>query len=213
MASFYAPIFRKASPAPPGSLLRYPHRSFQNFPYTRGPPHLLLLLPSQEGGKFFLRIPLGEAAQVIQIFLIHGNHIVRLFIILPGHESRLSFRKGNMVGLKGPSGRRIDIMAHFLGGGGHGRNLIFPVQPPFAHHVFHYHFRHGRTADIAVANKKYFHQRHELLSMPGYAKIGRINAGSRILPVHVGKTINGITWHNFSPLSSKSSSILGNSYY
>ena len=67
--------------------------------------------------------------------------------------------------------------------------------------------------DVLVANKKYFHHRHELLSMPCYAKLCRINADSRILPVHSGKTRNGITWHNFSPLSSKSSSILGNSYY
>lgn len=154
MASFYAPIFRKASPAPPGSLWRYPHRSFQNFPYTRGPPHLLLLPPSQEGGRFFLRIPLGETGQVIQIFLIHGNHIVRLFIILPGHESRPSFRKGNVVGGKGPLGRRIDVMAHFLGGGGHGRNFKPSDKPPLAYHVLHYHFRHGRTADIAVADEK-----------------------------------------------------------
>lgn len=59
-----------------------------------------------------------------------------------------------MVGGKGPLGGGIDIMAYFLSGGGHGRNIIFPVPAPLAHHVLHYHFRHGRTADIAVADEK-----------------------------------------------------------
>lgn len=63
---------------------------------------------------------------------------------------------------------------------------------------------------IIMADEQYFYHGNEI---PSYARKCRINAGSRILPVHAGKTRNGITWHNFSPLSSKSSSILGDSYY
>ena len=75
-------------------------------------------------------------------------------------------------------------MAYFLGGGGHGRNLIFPIQPPLAYHVLHYHFCHGRTADIAVADEKNFDHGHET---PFYAEICRFIADLQASHVHINQ--------------------------
>ncbi len=99
--------------------------------------------PVKKAGDFFIPVAVGEAGEVMDIFLVHGDDLVCPGVVLHGDQGGLSFRKGNAVGGKGPLGGRVYVMAHFLSGGGHGGNFKFPLKPSLPHQFLHYHFRHG----------------------------------------------------------------------
>jgi hypothetical protein len=46
-------------------------------------------------------------------------------------------------------------MPNFFGGGGPGGDGEAAGKSCLSHHVFQHHFRHGGTANVAVADKKY----------------------------------------------------------
>lgn len=67
-----------------------------------------------------VRIVVGEVSQIMEIFLVHGDDIVRFFIVFLRNEGGFSFGVRNVVHVQGPPGGRIDVMPNFFGGGGPG---------------------------------------------------------------------------------------------
>lgn len=107
-------------------------------------------------GEVDLAVPVRaeEAGEPPQIFPVHGDDHIRRRVVRRHDEPRRPGREGDALLAELPLRRRIHIMADLLRGGCRGGNRKLRRQPGPVHEILHDEFRHGRPADIAVADEK-----------------------------------------------------------
>jgi hypothetical protein len=144
-----------------------------------------------------IRVSPGDPADLPKVFIIEPNEQIIVPIISPGHLPGLPGRIGNMVEIQLLPGPPVGVIANFLPTGSRRSDFISIGTMMLPDQFLHDKFRHGGTADVAMANKKYPHHGHKT---PFYAKICRINAGLQVSPVHEEKDIILQKTAQFSPL-------------
>ena len=121
----------------------------------------------QQERYFALRVAVGEAAQVVEVFIVHAyNHVVVVVVGECDATGGLAVA-GYAVAGQFAASRRIDGVAEFLAGGGGRGNLEMLGESGLSHQLFHTEFCHRATADIAMADEK---------DTSGFHKRGRIVA-------------------------------------
>lgn len=114
-------------------------------------------------GKFqqFADLMVGISARntlhIADIPVIHTDQKIEFLIILPGHLARPVIPAGNSFLLKFLPGTIMYAVADFFTAGGRGVDKEIGLPAAGGGHVFEDVFTHGGTANIAVADEKYFY--------------------------------------------------------
>lgn len=110
--------------------------------------------PGEEEGDFLLRITAREAGEVVEIFFIHADDVVRALVVFLRDEAGAPGREGDAFLREHTFRGRVHVVTDLFrrrGDGVHGDLLL---TSGFADEIFHDEFRHGRAADVAVADKE-----------------------------------------------------------
>ena len=103
-----------------------------------------------------LRVSAAHSLHIAYVILVHTYEEVIMLIVRRGELSCSMSLTLYAVLSQLPASGRIDGVAQFLGGGCGGGYLILCCEMRLIHHVLHYVFCHRTSADIAVADEKYF---------------------------------------------------------
>ena len=109
--------------------------------------------PVQQEGQLSLRVAAADAAHVPQVGTVHADEQVKAVIILPPQLPGGLSGAADTVLRQLPPGGGIDGIADLLRAGGSGSDGELLRQFCLADQVLHDKFRHGASADIAVAYK------------------------------------------------------------
>lgn len=127
-----------------------------------------------------VRVALQHAMEIFHIPFVHADNIVCLLIILPG-DLRGAVRQHRNADLTQLADSAVVwLVADLLRAGGTGVDVELIGEVLFVDKVLENELRHGGTADVAVADEKYFNHCYQ---SPCFA---------RKFPVLQG--ISGILW-------------------
>ena len=104
---------------------------------------------------FARRVAAADAGHIADVGAVHPDEQIVFVVVRPRHLPRRVRPAGHAVRCQFPPRGRIDRVADLLGAGGGGCDFKFIRKPGFGHKVFHYKFRHGAAANVAVAQKNY----------------------------------------------------------
>lgn len=94
---------------------------------------------------------------ISDIGIIHANQIIVFFIVRFRHLYRPMPHAGNPFLPQLGQRPIMNTIADFLRAGRSGVNVKVCGSVLSCYDLFHHEFRHGRTADVAVADEKYFY--------------------------------------------------------
>lgn len=97
-----------------------------------------------------------RALHVAQILPVHNDDEIGGSELLPRDQTGGAAGIRHSVRVQRAARGRINVRTYLVGAGGAAYDLA-AAHSPAREDVFHYEFRHGRTAYIAVADEYYFH--------------------------------------------------------
>ena len=107
----------------------------------------------EESANFAVGIAAYETVEVVHVLGIHADDDVECAVVGGGHERCTSLAEWDAMRAQDFACAAMGVAADLVTVESFGLYKDFVGKPCLAHEVFHDEFRHGRAADVAVADE------------------------------------------------------------
>ena len=107
----------------------------------------------EEAADFAVGIAARESVEVVHVLGVHTDDDVECAVVGGGHECRTPLAEWNAMCTQDFACAAMGVAADLVAVECLGLHKDVVGKPCFAHEVFHDEFRHGRAADVAVADE------------------------------------------------------------
>ena len=100
-----------------------------------------------------LRIAAREAVEVVHVLGVHADDVIECAVVGGGHECCPSLAERDVMCAQYLACAAMGVTADLVAVECLGLHKDFVGKPCLTHEVFHDELRHGRAADVAVADE------------------------------------------------------------